>query len=160
MYFRGVPLNAELERIRAGQDNPIEEVLGLARGQEPEARPILDEERELDDEDRRNLRDLRNSPGWIIFEMLQRQAIRTHETTALAISRIAPLANRDKIAEEWALVEMYKKGCSDVRALVAAEIGILEQGEKDAGQPARILRTGRQRSRKRAPTKIRPKKRS
>lgn len=128
-YLAGEPLTPELAAIREGKDEPsvLDELMGrIAKTAEPD--PGM-RDRPLTRADRAELRDLRNSPGWAIFLMLQKRAIRLHRQTATRQSEDGDL-KPDAMAEEWASIRLFKRACQEMTGLVEAEILELDLEEK------------------------------
>jgi hypothetical protein len=125
-YLAGEPLNEELARIRAGKD---EEPPAMDRLQQIHVAPEPARDKPLTAADRQEIRDLRNSPGWAIFLMLQKKAIATHIESASRLSRGGSL-EADDLANEWRSVRMFERACFEVVALVEAQIAELEREEK------------------------------
>jgi len=128
-YLAGEPLTAELAAIRDGKDEPsiwdrLLETVTRTGDSDPATR-----ERTLTRADRAELRDLRNSPGWAIFLMLQKRAMKLHQRTAIQQSEDGEL-EPEKMAGEWAHVRLFKRACQEMTALVEAEIAELEAEEK------------------------------
>lgn len=125
-FLAGQPLTEELAALKAGR---------LLPDPEPEAGPPLpdrvEHDRPLTRDDRVDLLEMRDSPGWTLFIRLQQKAIRKHEQSAITRSKSAPLANRDEIAQEWACLSLYERALAEMVALVNAEI---EQLERDDAQ--------------------------
>lgn len=128
-YLAGEPLTPELAAIRDGKDEPtvwdqlIEKVSRAAETDQ------ATRDRPLTRADRAELRDLRNSPGWAIFLMLQKRAMRTHQRTASEQSESGEL-RPDAMAEEWAHVRIFKRACQEMSLLVEAEIAELSREEE------------------------------
>lgn len=91
----------------------------------------------LTNHDREHLRQFIAHPGYKVWQQIADSYIETLQDVAIAISQNDPLANRDKVAISWAMVEGSKGYRTAVDAGVKFEIGLLtaqqqqENGEMD-----------------------------
>lgn len=116
-FIKGEPLN---DRLAALKNGPEEEE------EQPVRAPVARNLRELDDDDREHLRRLRLEPGWPIFLRVLDRAIKGQEDLVKDTSMDDPLANRDRLAADWAYVATMKKFRMMAVNLVEAEIRLME----------------------------------
>jgi hypothetical protein len=127
-YLAGQPINEELAALKNGRPDPLpEEHKVLER---VEAATTRWEDHKLTDADRQDLRELRQHPGWTVFVRLTKRAMAIHQKTAIVVSKSAPLANADKIAQEWGAVWAFERACGELTNLVEAELLELAQNEE------------------------------
>jgi len=116
-FIKGEPLTERLAALKNGDSE--EEV-------QPVRAPVKRNLRELDDDDREHLRRLRLESGWPIFLIVLDRAIKGQEDLVKDTSMDDPLANRDRVAADWAYVGMMKKFRAMAENLVEAEIRLME----------------------------------
>lgn len=116
-YLSGKPLNKEMEALLQGkgEESPLPQVFT--------GRDLS----ELDDNDREHLRRLRLEPGWPIFLRLLDKVIKGKEDRVKHSSKVDPLANRDRLAADWAYVGMMEQVRAMAINLIDAEVAKLEQ---------------------------------
>lgn len=116
-YQRGVPLNEELRRLRAG-------VLDVAEAEEAESaawepdnvnRPLTEEERE-------DLATMTQQPGWKVLERLRKRTLQRMEKAAMLASETNPLGRAQEIAVGWANLAAFREQMRLDRAAVENEI--------------------------------------
>lgn len=129
-YMSGEPLNDALAAMREGRIEEDERGFGLPIAVTPHPWKDLNPDRPLTDADRLDLRELLQLPGWTVLIRLSNKLIQKHTDAAISKSQISPLANAEAIAEEWAMVGMYKRAMLEILALGKAETGQLERDER------------------------------
>lgn len=84
-------------------------------------------------DDRDWLRRLTVEPGWQILMWLIDSTIEAREESAILLSQTNPIANKDKMAQEWTYVAVMKEVAKILRGRVRHEIEVLlqQQGEND-----------------------------
>lgn len=114
-FLRGEPLTPELAKLKEqGQFEP-----------EPAAKPEIHQESteiEFSDRERKYLQKLRKEPGWPVFLRLLEKDIHMRERSAMLLSQNDPLLNRDRIANEWSYVAIYKQMDRRIENLINEEI--------------------------------------
>jgi hypothetical protein len=126
-FLEGKPLTPELALLRAGED----------RGQvspPPAAGKEMDfasPDRELTDAERLDLRQMYHHPGWRVMQRLQQRTLRAREKTVMILSQEDPLGNRDKIAESWAYLAIWKEQCLAHDVMIQNELAVLRSHELD-----------------------------
>jgi hypothetical protein len=121
-YLAGEPLNEENAALKRGEDP-------MSLPQQPTKAtraPIEGVDRDLRQQERADLKEMREGPGWPVLERLIEKAFRIHERGAISLSQQDPLGNRDRIAEEWAYVTMVRRAGVEITALVDAEVAQIE----------------------------------
>lgn len=124
-YLAGEPLNEELAALQRGAERaavnpfPPSPSYALAVNGDPE--------RELTNTERLDLKEMRLSPGWPVMQRLFQKLFAIHHKSAITLSQYSPLENRDKIAEEWAYVVMYRRAIDEFNKLAATEVAELEK---------------------------------
>ena len=116
-FIKGEPLTDRLAALKNGESE--QEV-------QPVRAPVKRNLRELDDDDREHLRRLQLEPGWSIFLRVLDRAIKRQEDLVKDTSMDDPLANRDRVAADWAYVGTMKKFRAMAENLVEAEIRLME----------------------------------
>ena len=118
-YLKGEPLNEEMAALMQGE------------GQTEQALPAFTgrDLRELDDNDRENLRRMCLEPGWPIFLRLLDKAIKGQEDMVKQSSKVDPLSNRDRLAADWAYVGMMERVRAMAVSLIGTEVAKLEQAK-------------------------------
>lgn len=114
-FLHGTPLSEEHAAVRDGS-SPNK---GHAKPKKPE---IENASRELTNDERAALRELRLSDGWPVLLRLQEKIVQMHRAGAISKSQIDPLGNSDEIAREWAYVGMFRRACRELTTLVSAEV--------------------------------------
>lgn len=126
-YLAGEPLNEDLAAIRDGRQIESEDstpawakqfdsIASAGEGREPD----------LVRGERIELKFMREQTGWAVFLRLQKRAIEARVSQARLLSEQDPLDNRDKVAQAWALVSMYRLACEQMILAVEQEIQKLE----------------------------------
>lgn len=124
-FNRGIPLNATLARMAAG-DAPPSPVLpeGFQQRSQPEIRNLF---RDLTNDEREDLKRLTFEPGWAVLQRLKLKALRLKEHSATLQSQLDPLKNRDTIAETWAYMAIWKRLITELDAMVDLEISLIQK---------------------------------
>ena len=94
----------------------------------------------LSDAEREHLRQMMTSPGWKVINRLMNDYIGAMTDGATAMSKLAPLGNRDAIANRWAYITMAEQFRDQVLRGVAFELGLLEKATPQQLPEAEILR--------------------
>lgn len=116
-YLSGEPLNDDMAALMQGDEEQEEKNLIQ----------LIPMSHELDDNDREHLRRLRLEPGWPIFLRLLDKVIKGKEDRVKHSSKVDPLANRDRLAADWAYVGMMEQVRAMAKNLIDAEVAKLEQ---------------------------------
>lgn len=127
-YTRGRPINEDFARLR---DDPN---FVTRHPEQPAAQvvhaPLEDVERELERGERLALKELRMSPGWPVLQRLLEKTVHAHRKSVISISEHDPLANKEKIAEQWAYHGALKIATNAVAGLVDAEVKAFDEEAK------------------------------
>jgi hypothetical protein len=79
-------------------------------------------------------------PGWKIIDRIMTDYIGAMQDNTIAISKQAPLANKDAIANKWAYIAMAEQFRAQLLRGIAFEIGLLRGGENEALPAEEITR--------------------
>lgn len=127
-YTRGLPINEDFSRLRDDPNFVQKQMAEVAVM--PRREPLEDVERELERGERLALKELRMSPGWTVLQRLLEKTIHLHRKSVISISEHDPLANKEKIAEQWAYHGALKIAASAVAGLVDAEVKAFDEEAK------------------------------
>jgi hypothetical protein len=126
-YQRGEPLTPELAALREGRDEEAQ----TEELQTSTPRRRDDPKRELTKQERNDLRELVNLPGYAVLQRLHEKVFQMSHEDAINRSQVDPLKNRDEIGNLWAYSQMVK------RAFGAAETMVQQELMKDTPKPRR-----------------------
>lgn len=132
-YHQGIPLTPELEAMRDGLEP--ERVQASEKPKESAGRPSKIE-KELTRAERLDLKETITSDGWGIFLRLIQKADLIHQKSAISMSQNDPLANAQKIAEQWAYYQTFQRAFTEMIMLAKAEVAQLEEKKETSTKKA------------------------
>jgi hypothetical protein len=116
-YLAGIPLSPELAALRSGQEAPSTG-LPLAAGGAAVAPP---EAGELSREERAQLREIRQMPGWAVLQKLLERGTIGRTKAAIRLSEEDPIGNGEQLSQLWATVKLWKTTIAELNWAVDAE---------------------------------------
>lgn len=130
-YIDRVPLNEELADIRAGKQDIAEPVLAESTNA---VTAEVTERAGLQDwkPTRKQLVELSetfNSEGWKVFRTLMKKRLEILRETAITLSQIDPLRNKELISEEWAYHAIHRKVMDEMEPIVMDQLARLKVQE-------------------------------
>jgi hypothetical protein len=99
---------------------------------------------EITEAERRHLKTMLASPGYIVLRKIADAYIDAARETALTISALDPLANADKIAQKWAYVSMSQQFMECLNSGVDFELQMLARADRTPTNPADLARRRRE----------------
>jgi hypothetical protein len=127
-FQKGVPLNEELRRIRAGVMDEPEASAETAEAWSPD-----NVDRALTDAEREDLARLTMEPGWRVLKRLRTRTLHRMEKASIIASKQNPLGREREIALGWANLAMFQEQMRMDQAAVDGEIRKLKDRDQGAG---------------------------
>lgn len=120
-YLRGEPISDDLAALRDGLEGEAQQQLA------PQPREIRAPERDLKRRERQELKESVRSEGWQVVLRIQEKLDQMHLKSAISISQVDPLMNRDQIAQRWAYRAMFQQAMAELNYAIERELAALDE---------------------------------